>query len=128
MMSQLLCHLWGDYILQSHWMAQNKRRDTTAAWVHATLYTLCFLPLCNGSHWILQGQIIYWSHFFIDRFGLARYVVFAKNFLGWPWPKWEDCRATGYPSECPAWLAVWLMIVADNTLHLSINYLALKYL
>ncbi len=33
--------------------------------------------------------------------------------------------ATGYPSATPAWLAVWLLIIADNTLHLLINHYAL---
>jgi hypothetical protein len=75
-----------------------------------------------------RAFLVIWStHFLIDRFRLARFVVFAKNFLGWPWPKWADCSATGYPSARPAWLAVWLLIAADNTLHLGINYAALRW-
>jgi hypothetical protein len=42
--------------------------------------------------------------------------------------RWENCKATGYPSETPVWLATWLLIIADNALHLAINFLALKYL
>lgn len=34
----------------------------------------------------------------------------------------------GYHKDRPAWLAVWLMIAADNTLHLAINHLALRFL
>jgi hypothetical protein len=41
---------------------------------------------------------------------------------------WANCKATGYPSETPAFLSVWLMIIADNTIHLAINFLSMKYL
>ncbi len=37
---------------------------------------------------------------------------------------WKSCSATGCPQDVPPWLAVWLLIVADNTLHLLINFLA----
>jgi hypothetical protein len=40
---------------------------------------------------------------------------------------WENCKGTGYPSELPPFMAVWLMIIADNTMHLATNYLSLKY-
>ena len=123
-MEQLILHLFGDYVTQSDWMAQKKTSSTWAAFVHATVYSLPFLLIGN---W--QAVAVIWStHLVIDRFRLARHVVFAKNFMGTPWPKWEDCKATGYPSACPAWMAVWLMIAADNTIHLAINYMALKWI
>jgi hypothetical protein len=121
-MNQLVLHLCGDYITQSHWMATRKTSSTWAAFCHATIYSIPF-------HWICGWQalgIIWFTHLLIDRFRLARYVVFAKNFMGWPFPEWADCSATGYPSATPAWLSVWLLIAADNTLHLTINYFAIK--
>lgn len=128
-MLQLILHLFGDYVTQSDWMAQNKTKSSYAAFTHALIYSLPFLLLVLRAR---DPLVAYWvillTHFFIDRFRIARYVVFAKNFLGWPWPKWEDCKATGYPSERPAWMAVWLLIAADNTLHLLINYSALRWL
>ena len=128
-MEQLILHLFGDYVTQSDWMAQNKTKQFEPAFVHALVYSAPFglltqharLPWCAFT-------VILLTHFLIDRFRLARYVVFAKNFIGWPWPTWEDCKATGYPSDRPAWLAVWLLIVADNTMHLAINYAALRWL
>jgi hypothetical protein len=36
-------------------------------------------------------------------------------------PAWSECKATGYPPDTPPWLAVWLMIIADNTIHVLIN-------
>jgi len=41
---------------------------------------------------------------------------------------WAECSGTGYHQDRPVWLAVWLMIIADNTLHLICNGLALKFL
>jgi hypothetical protein len=35
---------------------------------------------------------------------------------------------TGYAPDVPPFLAVWLLIAADNTLHLAINYAALRWL
>ncbi len=148
-MEQLLLHLIGDYITQSDWMANNKTSKYLPAMTHAIVYSLPFLLLRPS---VLAFSVILGTHFLIDRFRLAKYVVWFKNAIGSPrlkrvkvWtegdneithttyyvdPKlhWDNCKATGYPSETPAWLAVWLMIIADNTMHLTINYLALKYL
>jgi hypothetical protein len=124
-MLQLILHLFGDYVTQSDWMAQNKTKASFPAFAHALAYSLPFLILTRSP---LALAVILVTHFLIDRFRLARYVVFAKNFIGAPWPKWSDCKGTGYPSDRPAWMAVWLLIIADNTIHLAINYAALRWL
>ena len=124
--SQLVAHAVGDYLIQSHWMASEKMRRSLAAAVHAVTYTLPFL-LLTSSPFALSA--IAASHFAIDRWRLARYVVFAKNFIA-PrsmWPKWSACVATGYPEGVPQWLAVWLLIIADNTLHVLCNAVALRW-
>lgn len=133
-MLQLLCHLWGDYILQSDWMAQNKTKDWFPAIIHAMVYTLCFLPLIGATRTPWAGCVICGTHFLIDRFRLARYAVWVKNWMG-PWGAnlyWRNCKTTGYLDADrlgpPAWMSVWLLIIADNTLHLTINFLALRYL
>ena len=139
-MLQLIFHLLGDYVTQSDWMAQNKTKSTWAAFCHATVYSLPFLCIASWSAWL----VIWSTHLIIDRFRLARYVAYAKNFLSPPtlegfycprfaerqlwWHRWSDCSATGYHKDSPPWLAVWLMIAADNTLHLAINYASLQYL
>lgn len=121
---QLFCHAVGDYILQSDWQANNKTKSTFAALVHAELYVLPFLFLHPS---VSAIAVMAWSHFFIDRFRLARYLVWAKNWLG-PNRPWSECSATGYPADRPAWMAVWLMIIADNCVHIAINAACLKFL
>ena len=122
-MIQLILHLIGDYLTQTDWMAKNKRKAWEPAWAHAFIYSVPFLLI--GSE---RSFFVIVFHFLIDRYGLARYVVFCKNWITNPGLKWADCSATGYHKDDPAWLTVWLLILADNTLHLTINFLALKYL
>ncbi|MES2980761.1 MAG: DUF3307 domain-containing protein [Verrucomicrobiota bacterium] len=124
-MIQLILHLTGDYVTQTDWMAKNKTQSSLAAGSHALVYSLPFLLLKPSWE---AFTVILFTHFFIDRFGLARFVVFAKNKIANPSLKWGDHSVTGYHKDTPAWLAVWLLIAADNTLHLAINYSALRYL
>jgi hypothetical protein len=126
-MQELILHLVGDYVTQSDWMANEKTKSHGPALVHAAVYSLPFLLLQPSATALV---VILWSHFVIDRYRLARFVVYAKNWLA-PrhyWYAWADCAGTGYHKDRPAWLAVWLMIAADNTLHLAINHLALRFL
>jgi hypothetical protein len=124
-MEQLLLHLIGDYVTQTDWMARAKVKTTVAALCHAIVYSLPFLLLSPSLAAIV---VIALSHFLIDRYRLARYVAFAKNKLTDWHLTWADCQATGYPSAVPAGQAFWLLILVDNTMHLSINYSALRWL
>jgi hypothetical protein len=125
-------------------MAQNKTRAWIPALAHSLVYSMPFLLLTAHIPALL---CIFGTHLVIDRFRLARYVCFAKNFIA-PWtkitnphfkgltilgrrpeiPAWDACSKTGYPPDVPDWLAVWLLIIADNTMHLAINYAALRWL
>lgn len=116
---QIVAHAVGDYLLQSDWMANNKTKQYLAAGVHALVYSLSFL-LFEPSFTALF--VIFFSHFLIDRFRLARFVCWIKN------GPWRPLTATGYPEFTPAWLAVWLLIIADNTLHVLINGAAMRWL
>ena len=147
-METLLCHLVGDYVLQSDWMASTKTKSVWAAVVHAFTYTLPFLVVTRSWKALL---LIFLTHAVIDHFRLARYVCWAKNFLAPRWIKvdqdspsgvvnspgrneavvrnypWSDCQATGYGPDKPLWMSVWLLILADNTMHLLCNYLAIRF-
>lgn len=125
--NQIVCHLIGDYILQSDWMATEKTKKSLAALWHVLTYALPFVFLRPSFFGLV---FIVGSHFVIDRWRLARFVVFAKNRLA-PvdeWATWSYSKATGYPRERPDWMAVWLLIIADNTMHLLCNGFAMTYL
>jgi Protein of unknown function (DUF3307) len=123
-MEQLILHLVGDYITQSDWMASNKARRSWPALCHVVIYSAPFLLI--GSP--LAVGVILLTHFLIDRFRLARYLVWAKNWISPGNHPWGDCSETGYHKSVPVWLATWLLIVCDNTLHLICNYCAIRWL
>lgn len=125
---QAIMHAIGDYVTQSDWMANEKTKRHLPAICHALVYSLPFWFLRPSlSAWL----IIFGTHFFIDRYRLARYVVWGKNFLA---PRnsnfsWAACRNSfGYPPDRPVWLACWLTIIADNVMHICINAGALRWL
>jgi Protein of unknown function (DUF3307) len=122
---QLVAHAVGDYVLQSDWMANEKTKRSVAALAHVVAYSLPFMFLRPS---LAAMAVIAVTHFVIDRWRLARYVVWLKNFLGPGNPPWATCSATGYPAERPPWLSVWLLIIADNVLHVLINGAALRWL
>lgn len=119
---QFVAHLVGDFVLQSDWMASEKVRSHLAAAVHVIVYSLPFLFITQSPEVL---AVIAGTHFVIDRWRLARFVVWVKNT---PWRPWAECAATGSHESRPAYLAVWLLIIVDNTMHLICNGLALHYL
>jgi hypothetical protein len=129
MYEQLLLHLIGDYITQTSWMANKKVegsiRGVFAAYFHAIVYAIPFMFLGISRNAII---VICISHAIIDHYSLAKYLVFAKNWINEPTLKWKDCSKTGYPNCTPDWLAVWLLIICDNIIHLIINYSAIRWL
>ena len=130
-MDQLLCHLWGDYILQSDWMAKGKTQWWFPCALHVLLYSAGFLILTRN--WRALA-VIAGTHYFVDRYRLARFVVFAKNWYPrspefWgtgPIAWYYKLTPTGYPDGMPDFLAIWLLVIADNILHLTINFFALR--
>lgn len=137
-MIQLVLHLFGDYVTQSDWMANTKNKQSWPCFCHCFLYTLPFLFVTRND---IALTLIFSTHFLIDRFGLARYLVWAKNWMSpQGYAPWSRCTVTGYidhtvdPTDMwsvqqrPPWMRVWLFIVADNALHLACNAITLHYL
>jgi hypothetical protein len=127
---QFFAHMVGDYILQSHYMATNKTKSSRVALYHAATYAVPFLLLRPS---FLALVIIIGSHFVIDRYRLARHVVAFKNLFFSTPAEYERLSveidmATGFPKDCPPFLAVWLLIIVDNLIHIFLNAIALKYL
>ena len=125
---QLACHLVGDYILQSDWMGIKKTQTWMPALVHGVFYSLPFLFLRPSINALL---VIGLTHTLIDHTRIARHACWIKNFIApksdWPKP-WIVCSKNGYDPSRPDWLTYWLMFIADNTMHIIINGLALYYL
>jgi hypothetical protein len=124
-MEQLLAHLVGDYILQTSHMAENKVRSMPVAVLHALVYTLPFTLLTSS---LPALAVIAGTHAVIDRYRLAHYVAMAKNIAGDPVHWREYLTYTGFSDNTPIWMSVWLVIITDNTMHLIVNYFAIKYL
>lgn len=126
----LLAHLIGDYLLQTQWMADNKTTRWSPAIWHGLAYTLPFIII---THSIPALLVICVTHILIDRFRLAKYVSWFKNQFvpkkdRYGWGHETNNKVTGYPKRVPDFMAIWLMIIADNTLHLIIGVLAVVYL
>ncbi len=121
---QIIAHFVGDYILQSAWMVREKSRRWLAALIHVIFYTLPFLFLTTNP---VTLAVIAGTHMVIDRFRLARHLIWIKNY---PWPgskPWSECRETGFDEAVPKYLSSWLLIIVDNTVHILINGAAISY-
>ena len=139
----LVAHAVGDYVVQSDWMANTKTERSGKGWwaaiVHGVTYTLPFLLLTTDP---VALAIIAGTHVVIDHWRLARYVVWARNWLsplrirrGSPHesrvvlesynPPWRECKATGFPERRPLWLVMWLLFIVDNLMHVAINVAAI---
>lgn len=123
----ILAHLAGDYLIQSDWMANEKTKRWWPAIAHGLTYTIPYAFITQS--WLALA-VIAGTHIIIDHYRLARHVAWFKNQAA---PKafrskWEDCKGTGYSSDKPPFMAVWLMIIADNTIHLIINAVAVLWL
>ncbi len=116
-MDQLICHLVGDYVLQTDWMAKNKTSSMFAAVVHSFFYALPFV-LITGLSWALL--VIFFTHILIDHYRLAGVIMRLKQ--------WSRQHAAPPSSGAPADINLMLHIVIDNTIHLTINYFSIKYL
>lgn len=127
--TQLVLHAVGDYVIQSDWMANNKTKAHLPAVCHAVTYILPFLLITQSVPALL---VMAGTHLVIDRWRLARFVVAFKTMLLGPWEHgWKTDyldMTTGAPRGTPPFIAVWVMIIVDNVMHVVINALCLKYL
>jgi Protein of unknown function (DUF3307) len=118
-MEQILLHLFGDYLLQSGKMAVEKSRSWFWATFHVVLYTIPFLLITRNP--VALG-IIGGTHLLIDRFSLAKYIMQFKGTLPNDVFTYPDGTTVRYFSGN----LFLVYVVTDNSLHLIINYFALK--
>jgi len=122
-------------------MADNKTSRWLPALVHGFTYTIPFL---FATHSIAALLVIALTHAVIDRYRLAKYLIWFKNQIvpksarykwnpsfesnGVQMPNKLNNTATGFPQSVPPWMSVWLLIIVDNTVHIVINTLAIIFL
>lgn len=120
----VFCHFLGDYVLQTDWMAQLKTQRWLPAIAHGVTYTLPFLLVTRSP---LALLVIGGTHILIDHWRLAKHVIWFKNQFA-PRAFRPPHTATGYSDQMPPWMAVWLMIIVDNLIHLGINAASVVWL
>jgi len=145
-----LCHIIGDFWLQSDWMAMNKSKKSWNCLVHVLIYTSMFLFLTASWKALLFIGV---THFILDRwhFILKRAIWWRNHFPTFDYAPFEYCDTTGYYDDSPYnsakkdevmdkfvvtrygkprlfFITMWLYIFQDNTLHLICNLIALTFL
>lgn len=137
MLSALVGHLVGDYLLQNDWMALNKKRQVWPCVVHCLIWTICVCLFSgwgtrawlscvqlaadpsltglathwNWTHWIVPG-LLFGTHFIQDHTSIIRQYM---TLIG------QEAFATG---AC----APWSIIVVDNVWHILTLWLIWSYL
>lgn len=101
MISALVGHLVGDYLLQNDWMALNKKKNSLICLLHAFLWTLA---VCAFAEWWYPRAflVLLITHFLQDR----------TNFINY----WMDCVGQYKFRTGP--LAPWSSIAVDNVFHI----------
>jgi hypothetical protein len=108
-MEILLGHLIGDYLLQSDWLATNKKnkglKGLFICGLHCFIWTLsiCFLLQEVEATRIV---LIFVSHFILDRWNIVKWFLNKTRLM-------PDAD-------------IWKLIIVDNTLHLGLLYAILK--
>lgn len=105
MISALVGHLAGDYLLQNDWMAQNKKSSSFHCAVHCGIWTICVLGALAiaGESWPLWTALpLFVTHFAQDRTQVInRYMA-----------------AVGQSKFAQPPMSPWSMIVVDNVWHI----------
>jgi hypothetical protein len=120
-MIQLGLHLIGDYIIQNDWMALNKKlitlRGELACQIHCISYALLFLVIGSWK----AVLVIYITHYILDRTNIVVKALAIRNGI-------KSTKNFGFGLRRPFAISIWLYIITDNTIHLILNWLALKFL
>lgn len=103
-------HLAGDYLLQTDWMALNKKKYTLHCVVHCAIWTasVCVFSQCVNP---LIIACLFVSHFIQDR---TQIVAWYMNSIG------QKVFLTGL---CAPWSA----IVVDNVFHIVTIWLLFRF-
>lgn len=107
-MHWLIAHLIGDYLLQTDWMALNKKKSFVALFVHVVTYMIPFM-FCDLSYW--QFLLIGVQHGLQD----------GTKFIPWL----MKVKGSAKFMEPP--MGPWSIILTDNIIHIVWMYFVVKY-
>lgn len=132
-MIQLFLHLLGDFFLQNDWMAVNKSKYNKLGWLTCSLHCLLYsIPFGLYYHSWPVFLLILLSHFIIDKFTLATYYTKLINNT-WLADSCTLQAKLGFkgspddPDRRPDYIAVWIHIIRDNSIHIAGNYFIIQY-
>jgi len=122
----LLGHLVGDYLLQNNFMALNKSKFSLKGWfaciIHCIIYTYAVCLVMQEYNW-LWIAIVFLSHFFIDKFSLAAlYLKALKSRDLSKIIRIDKSTVLHMPDAIQAMVTIFVVIVADNTMHLLLMF------
>lgn len=103
-------HLVGDYLVQTDWMALNKKQSTLHCLVHCSIWTAC-VCVFSGLGWT-AAAILFGTHFLQDRTTIVE--------------KWMDFIGQSKFRVGPC--APWSGIVVDNVFHILTIFVVIKTL
>jgi hypothetical protein len=101
--------LVGDYLLQTDWMAQNKKLRSWPCLVHCVIWTAC---VCIFAGWSWRaGAFLFACHFAQDRTQIVKW--------------WMCLKSPGF-TQPP--FAPWSLIVVDNVWHFVQLWVAWRFI
>ena len=102
-------------------MALNKKKPgfdgSIPCFTHSLIYSLPFLLIASP----VAVFVIFVTHYIIDRGHMVEHFLAFRNNV-------KTIDNFGFGKDRPFALTIWLLIITDNTFHLIINFLAIKFL
>ena len=121
MMTQLLCHLIPEFLLQNDWMRLNKENSWLPALAHTLIYQAFFWFLTVNWAVILAIALF---HFLSGRLNVAR--LFCEHVgIGNP-PPHEPYY--GWWTPPPEYVQFWWTLIVGQVLQLTFNFAALTFI
>lgn len=118
-----LGHLIGDYLIQTKYMALNKKahgwRGHIACTLHCLTYTIAVCLMLWTSNWLVW-VLVFASHWAIDR---SKFVTWWMNKI-----KGLTLKRESFAGPSAVSVFTFVFIVVDNSFHFLSAWLIIKFL
>jgi hypothetical protein len=125
----LLGHLVGDYLLQTNWMALNKKRHLWIAAVHSAVWTIAVVVFVPELLSVLAVAAVFGSHLLLDATDIVN--AWLKLIGSRSYESVRAYQQEDHPELHKQFMVAYTALVqavADNTLHLLFLYLIVRLL